>query len=95
MDGWISNLSKRKQGLFEKLKTRKENPALEEELQTSHKARGRVKECRRIIKIGCIHNENKVSEKKQGGGIIRVLMDTQSGYSETRKSPGLSRGHVE
>lgn len=84
--------SKRKQGLFEKLreklKIRKENHPGEEEPQISQKARGRPKQCRRIIEIGWIHTENNVTKQirtKQGGGTIRVSMDIQSGYDDILK----------
>ncbi len=84
--------SKRKQGLFEKLreklKLRKENHTGEEEPETSQKARGRRKQGKRFIEIGWIHTENKVTKQirsKQGGGTRKVSVDIQSGYDDILK----------
>ena len=87
-----TNSSKRKQGLFEKLreilKLRKENHRGEEEPETSHKARGRPKQSIRNIEMGWIHTDNEVTKQvraKQGGGTRKVPIDIQSGYDEILK----------
>ena len=87
-----TNSSKRKQGLFEKLrqklKLRKETHSGEEEPETSHKTRGRAKKATRNIEIGWIHTENQVPKQvraKQGGGTRKIAMDIQAGYDKIMK----------
>lgn len=65
--------SKRKQGLFEKLreklKLRKENHSREEVPETSNKTRNRTKRSTRNIEIGWVHTDNEVTKQvraKQG-----------------------------
>lgn len=68
--------SKRKQGLFEKLRDklqfRNKNYTVEEEPQTSQRnKRHRAKTSTRIIEIGWVHSEGKITKQvraKQGGG---------------------------
>ncbi|XP_041834214.1 uncharacterized protein LOC121635197 [Melanotaenia boesemani] len=87
-----TNPSKRKQGLFEKLreklKLRKETHREEEEPDTSHKAKSRAKRSTRNVEIGWIHTDNEVTKQvraKQGGGTRKVTMKIQAGYDEILK----------
>ncbi|XP_049900229.1 uncharacterized protein LOC126390120 [Epinephelus moara] len=84
--------SKRKQGLFEKLreklKLRKENHNGEDMPETSNKTRKRAKQSIRNIEIGWIHTDNEVTKQvraKQGGGTRKVTINIQAGFDEILK----------
>ncbi|KAG9272835.1 hypothetical protein AMEX_G4595 [Astyanax mexicanus] len=83
--------SKRKLGLFEKLreklKVRKEKDQGEEEPQSSNKVH-RAKKSKRMVEIGWVHTDSNITKQiraKQGGGTRKVPMNVQSGFSDILK----------
>ncbi|XP_023818529.1 uncharacterized protein LOC110016336 [Oryzias latipes] len=84
--------SKRKHGLFEKLrqnlKLRRERDQSQEMPETVNQSVSRSKQVMRNIEIGWIHSEKGVSKQirtKQGGGTRKVKVNIKAGFHEILK----------
>ncbi|KAL3048029.1 hypothetical protein OYC64_006751 [Pagothenia borchgrevinki] len=85
-----TNTSKRKEGLFDKLrqKLRKEGHRKEEVPETSRKSRRKAKQSTRNIEIGWVHTIDKVTKQvraKQGGGTRKVPINVHGGFNDILK----------
>ncbi|KAK1899296.1 Urease subunit alpha [Dissostichus eleginoides] len=87
-----TNTSKRKEGLFDKLrqklKLRKEGHSEEEVPETSRKSRRKAKQSTRNIEIGWVHTIDKVTKQvraKQGGGTRKVPINVHGGFNDILK----------
>ncbi|KAK7893048.1 hypothetical protein WMY93_022200 [Mugilogobius chulae] len=84
----LTQSSKRKQGLFEKLREKlkvRQSQNGEEEPGPSNYKKKKSKQPKRKIEIGWIHTESKITKQvraKQGGGTRKITISTQAGFDD-------------